>query len=113
MVSFLNTHERLLGINGYSLICNEDARIPLNHHCITTSHMRTTLSIDEDLLVAAKALAAQRKVSVGKIVSELMRKGLNAEARIETGPGGFPVFPVPPHARPITLEAVKEAEDEL
>lgn len=74
--------------------------------------MRTTLSIDDDLLVAAKTLAAQREVSVGKIVSDLMRKGLNAEVRIETGRGGFPVFPVPPNARAITLGAVKEAEDE-
>jgi hypothetical protein len=85
----------------------------LKHHHIMASQMRTTLSIDEDLLLAAKALAAQHKVSVGKIVSELMRKGLDAEAHIETGRGGFPVFPVPPNARSITLEAVKEAEDEL
>ena len=76
------------------------------------SEMRTTVSIDDDLLLAAKALAAQRKVSIGKVISELMRKGLNAETRIEPGRGGFPVFPVPSNARPITLEKVKEAEEE-
>lgn len=75
--------------------------------------MRTTVSIDDDLFLAAKALAAQRKVPVGQVISELMRRGLDAEARGEPGMGGgFPVFSVPPNARPITLETVKVAEDE-
>ena len=74
--------------------------------------MRTTVSIDDDLLPAAKALAAQRKVSIGKVISELMRKGLNAETRIEPGKGGFPVFSEPYNARPITLETVKSALEE-
>ena len=75
--------------------------------------MRTTITIDDDLFEAAKALAAQRKVAVGKVVSDLMRKGLQAETQIKTGKGGFPVFKVPENARPITLETVKAAEDEL
>jgi hypothetical protein len=74
--------------------------------------MRTTLSIDDDLWRAAKALAAQRQVSVGTVVSELMRQGLHGEARVEPGPGGFPVFPVPPQAQPITPDTVKAAEEE-
>jgi hypothetical protein len=75
--------------------------------------MKTTISIDGDLLLAAKALVAQRKVSIGKVISELIRKGLNAEAHLEPGIDGFPVFPTPPDARPITLETVKAAEDEM
>jgi hypothetical protein len=38
--------------------------------------MRTTLEIDDDLVLVAKQLANQRKVTVGQVVSELMRKGL-------------------------------------
>lgn len=75
--------------------------------------MRTTITIDDDLLEAAKALAAQRKISVGIVVSDLMRKGMKAQAQVKTGKGGFPVFQVPPNARPITLETVKQAEDDF
>ena len=75
--------------------------------------MRTTITIDDDLFEAAKALAVQRKVPVGKIVSELMRKGLNAQAPSKVGKSGFPMFQVPADARPITLEIVKRAEEEI
>ena len=75
--------------------------------------MRTTITIDDDLFAAAKALAVQRKVPVGKVVSELMRKGLYAQAPVKAGKGGFPVFQVPASARPITLDIVKQAEDEI
>jgi hypothetical protein len=75
--------------------------------------MRTTISIDDDLFETAKALAAQRRVSVGKVISELMRKGLSAETKITMGSGGFPIFQVPQNARPITLNTVQEAEAEM
>ncbi|NJK62630.1 MAG: CopG family transcriptional regulator [Synechococcaceae cyanobacterium SM2_3_1] len=81
------------------------------HHSI--DYMRTTVSIDDDLLLAAKALASQRQVSVGRVLSDLIRKGLSAEAQVEPGSGGFPVFKIPANARPITLDTVKKAEDEL
>lgn len=74
--------------------------------------MRTTITIDDDLLEAAKALAAQRKTSVGSVVSDLMRKGLRAAGKVCKGKGGFPVFEVPENARPVTLETVKLAEEE-
>lgn len=38
--------------------------------------MRTTLDVDEDLLLAARDLAQQRRVSMGRVVSELLRKAL-------------------------------------
>ena len=76
--------------------------------------MRTTLNIDDEVVQAAKSIARARSVSLGKVVTELLRKGLEAESR----PGnrhvdsGFPVFTVPSGARPITLDDVKSAEDE-
>lgn len=73
--------------------------------------MRTTLAIDDDLLTAAKAIAQARSVSVGKVVSELMRKGLQVRTGSDTK-SGLPVFRVGPDARPITLEDVKRLEDE-
>jgi len=73
--------------------------------------MRTTLSLDDDLLRAARALAQARDVSIGAVISELARKGLAAPAGGRTR-NGLPLFPVPKTARPITIEDVKKAEDQ-
>ena len=74
--------------------------------------MRTTLTIDDDLLTAAKSLARTRAVSVGKVISDLARKGMRSPGRLRRR-DGFPVFSVPPGARAITLEDVGKIEDEL
>jgi hypothetical protein len=38
--------------------------------------MRTTLDIDDDVLIAAKELARQKNQSAGQVVSQLLRKVL-------------------------------------
>ena len=38
--------------------------------------MRTTINIDDDILPILKALSAQRKESLGKVVTSLIRRGL-------------------------------------
>lgn len=73
--------------------------------------MRTTVVIDDDLLQAAKALAESQSVSVGKVISDLARKGLKSEAKVAVK-NGLPVFTVSKDARPITLEDVRKLEDE-
>lgn len=40
--------------------------------------MRTTLDIDDDVLVAAKELAAAEKASIGKVISDLARAALRS-----------------------------------
>ena len=45
--------------------------------------MRTTLDIDDDVLLAAKELAAKEKKTAGKILSEYFRRALH-----RAGPGG-------------------------
>ncbi|MCL2466408.1 MAG: antitoxin [Micrococcales bacterium] len=42
--------------------------------------MRTTLKIDDDVLEAAKKIAASRRCPTGKVVSELARAGLDDQA---------------------------------
>lgn len=76
--------------------------------------MRTTLTIDDDLMAAARSLARAKSESLGKAISELARRGLNATPRVRRSPrgSGFPVFSVPKGAHPITLEDVRRAEDE-
>ena len=73
--------------------------------------MRTTLTIDDDLLAAARSLARAKSESIGKALSDLARRGLNATPRVRRR-SGFPVFSVPKGAHPITLEDVRRAEDE-
>lgn len=38
--------------------------------------MRTTLAIDDDVLAAAKAIAAQSGTTIGEVVSDLARRSL-------------------------------------
>lgn len=56
--------------------------------------MRTTLDIDEDVLNAAKEIAAVRGSSAGKVLSELARKGLApVEKGLVSTRNGVPVMP--------------------
>ena len=75
--------------------------------------MRTTLNIDSDVVHAANSIARARSVSLGQVVTELLRKGLKDESRAPaSSKSGFPVFAISPEAAPITLDDVKRAEDE-
>ena len=79
-----------------------------------TFSMRTTLTIDDDLLAAAKSLARANSESVGHVLSELARRGLRDASRVDMGhEGAFPVFSVHANARPITLDDVRKLEDEI
>lgn len=49
--------------------------------------MRTTLDIDEEILMAAKTLARQRNLSAGQVVSQLLRKALTGEFNSSQPPG--------------------------
>lgn len=43
-------------------------------------HMRTTLNLAEDALIAAQTLARRQQMSLGDAVSELVRRGASAPA---------------------------------
>ena len=74
-------------------------------------HMRTTLKIDSDILNAARQIAAAKSTSIGEVISELARRGLEARSRVGTRQG-FPVFQVSKGATPLTPEDVRRDEDE-
>lgn len=74
--------------------------------------MRTTISLDEDILAAARSLSHVQGQSLGKVLSELARKGLSAHNGTSPGTGGFPVFLSSGYGHPITSEAVRTALDE-
>lgn len=73
--------------------------------------MRTTLVIEDDVLEVARHLAEAEGKSLGEVISELARRGLAPRPQAAADEG-FPVFSVPPEARPITLEMVQRALEE-
>jgi hypothetical protein len=73
--------------------------------------VRTTVDIEDEVLSAARAIAQLEKKSLGRVLSELARRGL-AAGRAPRSRGGFPTFDVAPDAPPITPEMVQRALDE-
>lgn len=71
--------------------------------------MRTTLAIDDDVLLAAKAIASRQRRSVGAVISELARKSLSDRpARLTRN--GIPLLPRSKDSSVVvTLELVKRA----
>ena len=74
--------------------------------------MRTTLDIDDDVLLVAKELAAQKRISIGKALSELARHALNHPAETALR-NGLPLFPVQPAAGRVTLELVNQLRQQV
>lgn len=72
--------------------------------------VRTTLEIDDDVVQAAREIAADGRRSLGSVISELARRGLTP-ARLEAD-GDLPVVRVPADAPPITPQMVRRALDE-
>ncbi len=73
--------------------------------------MRTTLDVEEDVLLAARELARRRGISVGKALSDLARQALTRQPTVATR-DGLPVVPVQPQAGVVTLEFVNRLRDE-
>jgi hypothetical protein len=74
--------------------------------------MRTTLDIDDDVLQAAKEIAAMRRLTAGQVLSELARKAL-APARRPRARNGVPVLPSRPAGAPRpTMKQVNALRDE-
>lgn len=72
--------------------------------------MRTTLELDDDLVAAARELAAAERRSLGSVISELARRGLTP-AQVQTE-SELPIVRVPAGTPPITPELVRRALDE-
>jgi hypothetical protein len=74
--------------------------------------METTLVLEDDVLEAARRLARAKGKTLGQVISELARKGLGNPTAEYGEDEGFPVFVLPPEAKPITLETVQRALEE-
>ena len=74
--------------------------------------MRTTLSVDDDVLQAAKELAVARGMTAGQVLSELTRSALKASTPVRIR-NGVPVLPRRESGSPRpTMKLVNEWRDE-
>lgn len=74
--------------------------------------MRTTLDIEDDVLEVAKSLAKHRRLSLGKAVSDLMRKGVEPPAGRTGTQNGLRVITRGPGSKAVTLDIVNKLRDE-
>jgi hypothetical protein len=77
-----------------------------------TQNMRTTLTIDDDILLAVKAQADREKRSIGEVLSGLARRALEQP----TGPNtknGLVLLPRPKTGKIVTLQVVNELRDDM
>jgi hypothetical protein len=81
--------------------------------------MRTTLSLDDDVLAAAKVVARQPRQPIGSGISALVRQALTTPLPgSSTTPAGrsrngLPLLPLRPDGGPVDLSLVNSLRDEL
>lgn len=73
--------------------------------------MRTTLDIDDDIVLVARQLAQQRRDTLGRVISDLARRGLEPGSPRKTRNGVPLLVPKPGAAKP-SLELVNRLRDE-
>ncbi|WP_300592623.1 hypothetical protein [Microbacterium sp.] len=73
--------------------------------------MRTTLTIDDDVLAAAKQFADARGITLGEAVSQLARATLTERRRFDKR-NGIVLLPTTPTAGRATLDDVNALRDD-
>jgi hypothetical protein len=74
--------------------------------------MRTTLDIDDEILLTVKQIAQQRKTTAGSVVSGLLRESLQPKSFDIEYRDGVPVLPRRPNAPVVTTELVDRLMNE-
>jgi hypothetical protein len=73
---------------------------------------RTTLTIDDDVLLAAKAIAQRQGESLGEVISDLCRQAsLPAQPSRSRMRNGVPLLSVRAGSMPVTMELVNQLRD--
>jgi hypothetical protein len=75
--------------------------------------MRTTLAIDDDVLMAVKSLAQREQKTIGEVISTLARQALRRQTPLQSFRNGVPLLVAGASAQPVTLELVNQLRDEL
>lgn len=77
--------------------------------------MRTTLNIDDDILITVKGLAQKEQISTGRLLSRLAREGLTTghfQRKNETSEKVAGFHPFPPRNNVISNDQVNRIRDE-
>jgi hypothetical protein len=76
-------------------------------------YMRTTLEIDDDVMRAAREMARLKNQGIGRMISDLARRGLAPEASpVVEIEDGIPVWKHGPGAVAVTSEMVRNLADD-
>ena len=75
--------------------------------------MRTTLAIDDDILAAAKEMAAAERRTIGEVISSLARQALRPAPHAHPTRNGVPLLALRPGSPRVTSELVRRLQDEL
>ena len=74
--------------------------------------MRTTLNLADDVLQMVSQYAESRSITIGRAVSELVRKGLEARRPLRVV-NGVHVFDLPRNSPAVTSKKVRDLESEI
>lgn len=80
--------------------------------CVMRRGMRTTLSIDDDIVAQARALSQRDGRTLGEVISDLARKGLERPVSGGTR-NGIPLLAADRSTEVVTMELVSRLRDEL
>ena len=75
--------------------------------------MKFKRAIDDDVLAAARGLAARQHKNVGEVIAALARQALRRDLDLASAPtrNGVPLLPRSADARPVTLEILNQLRD--
>lgn len=73
--------------------------------------MRTTINLDDDVAPTVKSYAESRSISVGKAVSELVRKGIHASLPTRVV-NGIHVIDLPADSPRVTARDVRVLQED-
>ena len=77
--------------------------------------MRITINLDDDVLLAARGLARRDGISVGAVISELARRGLNRDPGNDTGDPNdnfYGFCPLPRRGRPVENDLIDRLRED-
>jgi len=74
--------------------------------------MRTTLDIDDELLLTVKEIARSEKKTAGEVISGFLRDSLQPKSITQEYRNGVPLLPRSPQGVRVTTELVNRLRDE-
>jgi hypothetical protein len=84
----------------------------ITHQMCYAVFMRTTLEIEDQVLLTVKEIARQRGTTAGSVVSSLLRESLRPKSFQVEYRDGVPVLPRRPNAPVVTTDLVNRLREE-